>query len=175
MADVLDVRVADDIQIDTTAALLGGLSASAPTVDRDDRRLAITTSTGVSTLVAAARALDDAGVGLLDLGLRRPSLDDVFLALTDTTTDHEPIHVPRHAARAMPEPGARALPRRRPLRDMAAVTGRYLRRFVRTPNVFIFGAVQPVAFIVGLDAVFGGIVEQFSGATTSNICFPASS
>jgi ABC-2 type transport system ATP-binding protein len=33
-------------------------------------------------LIAAGRALDDAGVELEDLGIRRPSLDDVFLAIT---------------------------------------------------------------------------------------------
>ena len=33
-------------------------------------------------LIAAGRALDDEGVELEDLGIRRPSLDDVFLALT---------------------------------------------------------------------------------------------
>jgi ABC-2 type transport system ATP-binding protein len=33
-------------------------------------------------LVDALRRLDDAGVRLLDAGLRRPTLDDVFLGLT---------------------------------------------------------------------------------------------
>jgi ABC-2 type transport system ATP-binding protein len=34
------------------------------------------------TIVEAVRRLDEAGVGVLDLGLRRPTLDDVFLSLT---------------------------------------------------------------------------------------------
>jgi ABC-2 type transport system ATP-binding protein len=33
------------------------------------------------------RALDAAGVTLADIALRRPSLDDVFLALTGHSTD----------------------------------------------------------------------------------------
>ncbi len=33
-------------------------------------------------LVEALRALDDAGVDVLDAGIRRPTLDDVFLTLT---------------------------------------------------------------------------------------------
>jgi ABC-2 type transport system ATP-binding protein len=41
---------------------------------------------GATTLVAAVRRLDDAGIELEDLGLRRPSLDDVFLALTGHAT-----------------------------------------------------------------------------------------
>ena len=32
------------------------------------------------------RALDDAGVQLLDVGLRRPTLDDVFLTLTGASS-----------------------------------------------------------------------------------------
>jgi ABC-2 type transport system ATP-binding protein len=33
--------------------------------------------------------LDDAGIDLLDVGLRRPTLDDVFLSLTGHTTSQE--------------------------------------------------------------------------------------
>ena len=33
-------------------------------------------------IVEAVRALDDAGIGIADIALRRPTLDDVFLALT---------------------------------------------------------------------------------------------
>jgi ABC-2 type transport system ATP-binding protein len=35
-----------------------------------------------TTLLAVVRALDEADVTVVDIGLRRPSLDDVFLALT---------------------------------------------------------------------------------------------
>lgn len=37
---------------------------------------------GAQTLTTALRALDEASIGLMDVGLRRPSLDDVFLSLT---------------------------------------------------------------------------------------------
>ena len=30
----------------------------------------------------AVRSLDEAGVGIVDIGVRRPTLDDVFLTLT---------------------------------------------------------------------------------------------
>ena len=36
-------------------------------------------------LIAAGRALDDGGIDVEDLGIRRPSLDDVFLSLTGHT------------------------------------------------------------------------------------------
>jgi hypothetical protein len=36
------------------------------------------------------RRLDDAGVGIDDISLRRPTLDDVFLALTGHAAEEEP-------------------------------------------------------------------------------------
>ena len=42
----------------------------------------ITVRQGSGTIVEAVRRLDDAGVGVDDLSLRRPTLDDVFLTLT---------------------------------------------------------------------------------------------
>ena len=163
VAEVLEARVSDDAHVDRAAEVFGGLGDADATIDRDERRVAVTTLTGVPSLVAAARALDDADVDLLDLALRRPSLDDVFLALTDGTT-HEPIHVPRtDPPTTLTTTDTTAHARSQPVRDMVAVTGRYLRRFARSPNMFIFGAAQPVAFIIGLNAVFGGLVERFSG------------
>ncbi len=44
-------------------------------------------SGGAETLTAALRALDDEDIKLRDVGLRRPTLDDVFLSLTGRMTD----------------------------------------------------------------------------------------
>jgi ABC-2 type transport system ATP-binding protein len=44
---------------------------------------------GAAALVDAVRALDAAGVTVADLGLRRPSLDDVFLSLTGHLAEEE--------------------------------------------------------------------------------------
>jgi ABC-2 type transport system ATP-binding protein len=48
--------------------------------------VSVPVSDGVQTLTVAVRKLDDANVHLVDLALRRPSLDDVFLALTGHAT-----------------------------------------------------------------------------------------
>ncbi len=74
---------------------LDGLGTEHPTVDRGTNRVSVPVSDGVETLTVAVRRLDDAGVSLDDLALRRPSLDDVFLALTghatgNGTSDDEP-------------------------------------------------------------------------------------
>ena len=53
----------------------------------EDRTLVAPISGGASTLTDALRSLDTAGVLLDDVGLRRPTLDDVFLSLTGTDAD----------------------------------------------------------------------------------------
>lgn len=80
--DVLELRVTDPAQLRTATAILAGLGHGQPQSDPDQRRVTVPAKGGAATLVAAARGLDDAGIGLDDLGLRRPSLDDVFLSLT---------------------------------------------------------------------------------------------
>ncbi len=51
-------------------------------VEADVRRLSVPAPTGASGLADVVRELDAAQVPIDDLGLRRPTLDDVFLALT---------------------------------------------------------------------------------------------
>ena len=51
-------------------------------VDERLREIVVPISGGARTLTEALRALDTEGVGVGDVGLRRPTLDDVFLSLT---------------------------------------------------------------------------------------------
>jgi len=51
-------------------------------VDSDARRVTVPASGGAQRLVAVVRDLDAAGIAIEDIALRRPTLDDVFLALT---------------------------------------------------------------------------------------------
>jgi ABC-2 type transport system ATP-binding protein len=55
-----------------------GGTALSVTVDR----ITIPAPDGANTLVEAIRLIDQAGIALTDIGLRRPSLDDVFFTLT---------------------------------------------------------------------------------------------
>ncbi|OQS17888.1 daunorubicin/doxorubicin resistance ABC transporter ATP-binding protein DrrA, partial [Nocardia donostiensis] len=52
------------------------------TLTPESDRVAIPAPEGAKTLAEALRRLDSAGVELVDIALRRPSLDDVFLQLT---------------------------------------------------------------------------------------------
>ena len=81
-ADVLEIVLADAVQLSLAAELIVPLCVDRPIVDEENRRLSVHAAGGAQTLLAVVRALDDAEVAIVDIGLRRPSLDDVFLALT---------------------------------------------------------------------------------------------
>ena len=76
----LEVRLSDAQDGDTAARALLPMTDEPPTSEGDTVR--ITVRQGSGTIVEAVRRLDDAGVGVDDLSLRRPTLDDVFLTLT---------------------------------------------------------------------------------------------
>jgi ABC-2 type transport system ATP-binding protein len=61
------------------------------TVDEHTRRLTAPTDGGTQQLVTVIRALDDAGIPIDDVGLRRPTLDDVFLTLTGHVAEEKPV------------------------------------------------------------------------------------
>jgi len=80
--DVLEVRVARRADLEKAASLIAGLGGAPPRLEADLNQVTLPVKGGPRVLIAAGRALDDAGVELADLGIRRPSLDDVFLTLT---------------------------------------------------------------------------------------------
>jgi ABC-2 type transport system ATP-binding protein len=80
--NVLEVRVTKRADLGKAASLIAGLASAPPRLDAGLNRVTLPVKGGARVLIAAGRALDDAGVELEDLGIRRPSLDDVFLALT---------------------------------------------------------------------------------------------
>jgi ABC-2 type transport system ATP-binding protein len=71
---------ASNLQI--TQEIVGRISGNVTSVDEGLRQISTPVATGSKALFEAARALDDAGIHALDIGLKRPSLDDVFLSLT---------------------------------------------------------------------------------------------
>jgi ABC-2 type transport system ATP-binding protein len=56
-------------------------------IERHAGRVVVPITGGAATLTHALRELDGAGVELRDVGLRRPTLDDVFLTLTGHTAE----------------------------------------------------------------------------------------
>jgi ABC-2 type transport system ATP-binding protein len=58
------------------------VSGNKATLDEGLRMISSPVSTGATALIETLRSLDAAGIHPLDVGLKRPSLDDVFLSLT---------------------------------------------------------------------------------------------
>ena len=80
--DVVELRVASPSDLDKALAAIAELGDGKPQVDAEYGRLTLPAKGGPATLMAAARRLDESDITLEDLSLRRPSLDDVFMALT---------------------------------------------------------------------------------------------
>jgi ABC-2 type transport system ATP-binding protein len=80
--DVLEVRATHRIDMPRLRTLLSGLGSGEPTVDLRSQRVTLPTGDPVDTLLAAAARIEQSDIAVEDLGLRRPSLDDVFLMLT---------------------------------------------------------------------------------------------
>jgi ABC-2 type transport system ATP-binding protein len=78
----LEVTLADREDVDQARALLARLGVGEPDVEENTRRLTVPITGGAKVLAAALRDFEEAGIELQDVGLRRPTLDDVFLSLT---------------------------------------------------------------------------------------------
>ena len=80
--DVLEVTLARKTDVKKALTALRTLAAGDPKVDSAAAHITVPVQGGASVLVEAVRKLDRARVKIADLALRRPTLDDVFLALT---------------------------------------------------------------------------------------------
>jgi ABC-2 type transport system ATP-binding protein len=78
----LEFTLADGSQVGAACAALAPLGAGEARVDQHARRVTLPVDGGSSVLVAALRELDAQQITVQDVGLRRPTLDDVFLSLT---------------------------------------------------------------------------------------------
>jgi ABC-2 type transport system ATP-binding protein len=76
----LEARLTAGSDVQAAVAALAAISDETPIAEGDIVRVGVRRRAGV--IVEAVRRLDDAGVGVDDIALRRPTLDDVFLSLT---------------------------------------------------------------------------------------------
>ena len=74
--------VVENENISAVKEIVAKVSGSAINVDEGLRQVSSPVTTGSKALIEAAKLLDEKGIHPLDIGLKRPSLDDVFLALT---------------------------------------------------------------------------------------------
>jgi ABC-2 type transport system ATP-binding protein len=78
----LELTVDDASQLAAAGELLEPLGVGKPVLDVHRHSLVMPVSGGAMVLTDALRRLDAAHIVLDDVGLRRPTLDDVFLSLT---------------------------------------------------------------------------------------------
>ena len=83
----LEITVADATQLDAARDLLEPLGVGRASLDEHRRSLLMPVTGGAVVLTDALRRLDAADIVLDDVGLRRPTLDDVFLSLTGRSTE----------------------------------------------------------------------------------------
>jgi ABC transporter DrrB family efflux protein len=166
---ILEVELNDVLQRDEAEAALLRVGCGTPEKDERPNRLTMPAPRdGLVLVEEAAAELRRAGIGVSDIGLRRPTLDDVFLQLTGNAPSEN------GKAQIIPEgvggKSAQPLPRkRRPqapsprdvatsVRDSSVVTMRNLRHFWRQPDLLVFSTIQPIMFVVLFVYVFGGAV-----------------
>ncbi|MBI3256325.1 MAG: ATP-binding cassette domain-containing protein [Actinobacteria bacterium] len=85
----LELTPSDPAKLDAAAAALATISDGATRIDRANGRLTLPVGSDRNRLAETIRRLDEAGVDIADLSIHRPSLDDVFLALTGRSSTHE--------------------------------------------------------------------------------------
>jgi ABC-2 type transport system ATP-binding protein len=107
--DVIQVHVAHLADLDRVIEVLAPMGTGEPRVDRPTRSVAVPVDKGSARLLEAVRAMDGLGLEVSDIGLRRATLDEVFLSLTgrpaETAPDDEPdAGRPRRGRKAKPAP-----------------------------------------------------------------------
>jgi ABC transporter DrrB family efflux protein len=176
---LLEVELSSAARRDEAQSVLARVGCGEPEPgERMDQLVLPAPRDGLVLIEEAAAALRAAGIGVSDLGLRRPTLDDVFLQLTGAPPSEDGAGrngsavapgVPRPTAEAISPPRRtwRLPPVRRPslerlrsaVTDAAVVSGRNLRHFIRQPQLLIFSTIQPVMFVLLFAYVFGGAVR----------------
>jgi len=173
---ILEVELDSADQRDRAQAVLAGVGCGEPQPDERPGRLTLPAPrNGLQLVEEAAAGLRRAQIGVSDIGLRRPTLDDVFLQLTgappgedDGRPGPRTRRRPRQPVPDVPEPRRPVLLLRRPspkavrsaITDTAVVTGRNLRHFIRQPDLLVFSTIQPVLFVLLFVYVFGGAIGR---------------
>src|SRR6202042_1497272 len=153
---ILEVELVSAGQRDRAQAVLAGVGCGEPQPDeRPDRLTLPAPRNGLQLVEEAAAGLRRAQIGVSDIGLRRPTLDDVFLQLTGAPPSEDGAgpgpRTRRRPRRRQPAPAGSA-PRSPVLRlrhpspqaarsaitDTAVITGRNLRHFIRQPDLLTF-------------------------------------
>jgi ABC-2 type transport system ATP-binding protein len=93
--DRLDVVVPQGEDLATVARVVARATNAEAAIEDEARRVSVPVAHRVTALTEVVGAVSEAGVAVDDIGLRRPTLDDVFLELTGRRTDQADDEPPR--------------------------------------------------------------------------------
>ena len=112
-------------------------------------------ATATAAIADAVRRLDEAGVEIDDIAVRRPTLDDVFLTLTGHAAEHEDGDEPSASARRwrVTALALRALGHARARASGACCGSR------AQPDLLVGFTIQPIMFVLLFVYVFGGAIQ----------------
>jgi ABC-2 type transport system ATP-binding protein len=88
---VLHITITDISQLELATKLISSLNAQNPQIDPILGQISLPVTDGTVSLVDAVRKLDEKDIQIADIALHRPTLDDVFLALTGHKTREKKI------------------------------------------------------------------------------------
>ncbi|WP_106401112.1 ATP-binding cassette domain-containing protein [Actinocorallia populi] len=80
--DRLDLVVREHGELERAARIVERAVGARPAADADARRLGVPVADRIGALTSVMRALQEEGIGVEDIAVRRPTLDEVFLHLT---------------------------------------------------------------------------------------------
>ena len=193
-ADMVELHTIDVATMQRAAEVLASLGMAEPSTDPATRRCSLAAPGGSKLLPIVVRALDDADVPVEDIALRRPTLDEVFLALTghgastnppDPTTPDPTTPTPspaggRSMTITLDQPGRQTLPTPGAVTNQGAsflvateqVAARTLKKFIRSPALLIAGTAQGLLFLLIFRYVFGGAVGHTGGLSYVDFLVP---
>ena len=85
----LELVVASSESQDAARSTLARLGNDEPHVESHTRTVGVSVTGGAQTLLEVLRQLDEQDIAVSDVGLHRPTLDDVFLTLTGQRTESQ--------------------------------------------------------------------------------------
>jgi ABC-2 type transport system ATP-binding protein len=96
--DIVELHVRHGHDLPIVAEMLARLGHGGVEIDEPTRRVSVRVHGGSDGLMTALQSAHTRGVELDDIGLRRPNLDEVFLALTGQPTTDDNATAARQAA-----------------------------------------------------------------------------
>jgi ABC-2 type transport system ATP-binding protein len=80
--DVIEISVADPASLEAVGNVLRRVTSTEPRLDQASRRAHVAAAGGPAELAAVIDRLAEAAIPVEEIGIRRPTLDEVFLTLT---------------------------------------------------------------------------------------------